>query len=65
MSGHYEQAGDEELLAEWESGQTVSIEVCEPMVSPGAARLRQLCCDAVLRSPDEGDDQGGHAVADN
>jgi hypothetical protein len=33
LSDHYEQAGDEELLAEWESGETVSIEVREPMVS--------------------------------
>ena len=33
LSDHYEQAGDEELLAEWERGEKVSIEVREPMVS--------------------------------
>ncbi len=33
LSDQYEQVDDEELLAEWERGEKVSIEVREPMVS--------------------------------
>ncbi|MGH3939448.1 MAG: hypothetical protein ACRDTG_12605 [Pseudonocardiaceae bacterium] len=33
LSEQYERLGDEEVLAEWERGEPVTIEVSEPMVS--------------------------------
>lgn len=41
LAEHYEQLGDEDILAEWERGVAVTIEVGEPMVSRSVRFPRQ------------------------
>jgi UDP-3-O-acyl-N-acetylglucosamine deacetylase len=53
LTEHYERIGDEDLLAEWERGEAVAIEVREPMVSRSIrfprSTFEQLCEIATAR----------------